>query len=203
MTKYDEIPYYFEFRDDNVFKSYVGSVELTGTYEKVKEGESSYLVVNADAGDFLSGQQASYEITGSRVLCNQVLSCSYGEGSAFSFNQVAKRDNPLELPENFVADESLLGDWIFTFYGYEYCVVAFNDNGSMTIGYPQNGVTYNGTYSIEDGKVNFTYYVNDYLVEQIEYAVDGDNLTFMNMSFVRKGSDAVTPDQANVSLSEN
>ena len=203
MTKYDDVPYYFEFRDDNVFKSYVGSVELTGTYEKVKKDDTSYLVVNADAGDFMNGQSATYEITGSRVLCNQVLSCSYGEGSTFSFNQVAKRDDPLALPEEFTADEALLGDWVFSFYGYEYCVVTFNDNGSMMINYPQNGVTYNGTYSIEDGKVNFTYYVTDYLVEQIEYTINGDNLTFMQMQFVRKGSDAATPDQANVALSEN
>jgi hypothetical protein len=203
MTKYDDVPYYFEFREDNVFKSYVGSVELTGTYEKVKDGDNNYLIVNADAGDFVSGQQATYEITGSRVLCDQVLSCSYGEGSSFSFTQVKQRENPLELPQDFKADEALLGEWVFTFYGYEYCSVNFNDDGSMQIGYPQNGVTYNGTYSIEDGKVNFTYYVNDYLVEQIEYTVDGDNLTFMQMNFVRRGTEAATADEATVAASKN
>ena len=187
---YDGITYYFEFKDDGVFKSYVGSVELTGTYEKSSDEEGNYLTVSADAGDFYANEKAAYEITGSRILGDQVLKISYGEGYEAEFTQSKGFESPLELPEGFAPDEQLTGSWCFSYYGYEYCVVTFNADGSMKIDYPLNGVAYNGTYTIENGSVNFTYYVGESIVQPIEYKVDGDVLTFMGMQFVRDGSNA-------------
>ena len=51
-------------------------------------------------------------------------------------------------------------------------------------------MTYNGTYTIDNGSINFTYYVGESIVQPIEYSVDGDVLTFMGMQFTRVGSDA-------------
>ena len=187
---YDGVTYYFEFKDDGVFKSYVGSVELTGTYEKQSDENGEYLVVSADAGDFYAGQKASYSITGSRILGNQELKIDYGEGKEATFTQSKGREELLELPVDFVADEKLVGSWSFKYYGYEYCVVTFSENGSMKIDYTMNGVAYNGTYTLENGNVVFTYYVGESIAQPIEYTVNGDVLTFMDMQFTRVGSDA-------------
>ena len=193
---YDGTTYYFEFKDNNVFKAYVGSVELTSTYQNADYEGKNYLMVGADAGDFYSNQAAKYTITGSRILNNQELTISYDDSdeNTFTFTQVAGREDPLTLPEGFEPDEELLGSWSFTYYGYDYCTVTFNDDGSMKIDYTQNGVTYNGTYTIQDGNVNFTYYVQDYIAQPIEYQVDGDKLIFMEMEFTRV-TDEATPDE--------
>ena len=191
---YDGTTYYFEFKDDNVFKAYVGSVELTSTYQNMDYEGENYLMVNANAGDFYSNQPAIYTITGSRILNNQELTITY-DGTAensFTFKQVSGRENPLTLPKDFVADEELLGTWTFQFYGYDYCTVTFNDDGSLKIDYTQNGITYYGTYTIQDGNVNFTYYVTDYIAQSIEYKIEGDKLNFMDMKFTR------VPDEATV-----
>ena len=67
----------------------------------------------------------------------------------------------------------------------------------MTLEQVQDGVKYNGIYTIEDSTVNFTYYVADNQVTQLDYKVDGDSLTFMGYNFVREGSALAeaTPDQ--------
>ena len=193
---YDGTTYYFEFRDNNVFKAYVGSVELTSAYQNRDYEGENYLIVSADAGDFYSNQAAKYTITGSRILNNQELTISYDESdeNTFTFTQTAGRENPLTLPEGFEPDEDLLGSWSFSYYGYEYCIVTFNADGSMKIDYTQNGVTYNGTYTIQDGSVNFTYYVQDYIAQPIEYKVEGNKLIFMEMEFTRV-TDEATPDE--------
>ena len=194
---YDGVTYYFEFQEGGVFKAYVGSVELTSTYEKVTDNDKNYIIVNADAGDFYSGKQASYEITGSRILNNQEFKLSYeDDDKSFSLTQAKERVTPLELPAEFTPDEKLSDTWVFTYYGYEYCTVIFGEDGSMSISYPQNGITYNGTYTVEEGKVNFTYYIDDYIVQPIEYTIDGDTLTFMDMPFVRASSLATANEAA-------
>ena len=192
---YDDITYYYEFENDGTFKAYVGSVELTSTFEKQKADDKNYIVINADAGDFYSGQTAEYEITGSRILKNQVFNFSYGEDQTFTLTQVNGREDPLDLPDGFEADEAILGEWVFNYYGYEYCKVNFNDDGTMRIEYTQNGIAYNGTYTIEDGNVNFTYFVDQSIVQPIPYSIDGETLTFMEMPFTRPGAGS-TADEA-------
>lgn len=196
-TELDGATYYFEFGKDNEFKAYVGSVEVTSTYEKSKTDEGNYLTIGTNVANFYSGTQATYEISGSRLLGNQTLDYSYGEGYDFSLKQSGRKDISLELPENFVPDEELLGEWNFRYYGYDIYKVTFNDDGSMVLEFVQDGIKYNGTYTIEDNNVNFTYYVSDSVAAPLEYSVDGDTLTFLGATFVRAGSEAdeATPDQ--------
>ena len=196
-TDYDGVTYYYEFREDGIFKTYVGSVELTGTFEKAVESSEHYMTVSVDSGDFYGGQQAKYEITGSRVLNNQEMHVTYEDGKDFTLTQAKEKIGPLELPSDFTPDEALVDTWKFSYLGYEYCTVIFNEDGSMSISYPQNGVTYNGTYTIEDGNVNFTYYINENIVQPLAYSIDNDTLTFMDMPFVRASSLATANEAAN------
>ena len=196
MTTYDEVPYYFEFKDGGVVKAHVGSIEITGDYEKFNNDGESSIIVNAEVGEFYSGSTATYSITGSRILNNQEFNIKYSDDNQFTLTQTSGWQYPLELPSEFVPDEKLFGEWVFTYYGYEYCRVTFNSDGSMKIDYSQNGVAYNGVYTVEDGKVNFTFYIGESVVQPIEYTVDGDVLNFMGMNFVRVGSKATVDEYA-------
>lgn len=191
---YDGATYYFEFDNSNTFKAYVGSVEITSTFEKTKSEGVNQLTVNADVADFYAGIASSYEITGSRILHNQVMTISYGEDYQFTFTQAGKREDVLELPEEFTPNEELLGTWEFTYYGYPIYHVTFNDDGSMKLEFVQDGITYNGIYTVEDGIINFTHYVADSVVSPLEYEIKGDSLTFLGVEFHRYTGEA-TPDQ--------
>ena len=189
--------YYYEFNNDNTFKAYVGSVEIDSTYQKTKSEGVNTLTVGVNIGNFYAGSPATYEISGSRLFGNQTMQCSYGEGSEFSLYQANRKEYKLELPEDFTPDEDLLGTWIFQYFGYDIYKVTFNDDGTIKLQFIQDGITYNGTYTIEDGKINFTYYVASDKATQLEYSVDGDKLNFLGASFVREGSEAAntTADQ--------
>lgn len=189
--------YYFEFNPDNTFKAYVGSVEITSTYDKTKsEEEGNTLTVNTTVCNFYGGAPATYEISGSRILGNQTLDFSYGEGYDFSLTQASRKKVDLELPTDFVADEDLLGDWVFQYYGYDIYKVTFNDDGSMALEFVQDGIKYNGTYTIDDGNINFTYYVSDSVAAPLEYSISGDTLNFLGATFVRPESVATADESA-------
>ena len=126
------------------------------------------------------------------------MSCSYGEGYDFELNHASKNIVTLDLPENFTPDEELLGSWMFQYMGYDIYRVTFNEDGSMVLEFVQDGIKYNGIYTIDGTSLNFTYCVNENVVVPIEYSIsDHDNLTFMGYNFVREGSEAAqaTPDQ--------
>ena len=188
--------YYFEFGNNNVFKAYVGSVEIESTYQKAKTDSGNTLTIGTNVCNFYSGYPATYEITGSRILGNQTLNYSYGEGADYTLVQASRKAVDLELPENFEADPELLGTWVFQYFGYDVYKVTFNDNGTIKLQFLQDGITYNGTYTLEDnGVMNFTYYVSDNVATQLDYSVNGDTLNFLGATFVREGSNA-TVDQA-------
>ncbi|WP_407383255.1 DUF5640 domain-containing protein [Ruminococcus sp.] len=193
----DGATYYYEFKNDGTFDAYVGSVEIHTTYQKSKTAEGNTLTVGATIGDFYSGAPATYEITGSRLLGNQTLTCKYNEEYQFTVKQSAKKDVDLELPKDFTPDENLLGTWLFKYMNYDIYKATFNKDGSMTLEFVQDGIKYNGTYTLSDGKINFTYYVAENFSTPLEYSVDGDTLNFMGYTFVREGSAAAeaTPDQ--------
>ena len=193
--EFNDATYYFEFKEDGTFKAYVGSVELTSEYEKINTDGETSVKIKANIVSFYGDETATYTITGSRILNNQEMTVTYDEDRTFTMTQVKEIPNPLELPSEFTADEDLVGKWICNYMGYEYCVAEFREDGTLAISYPLNGVTYNGTYTLEGENVNFTYYIYDYVVEPIPYSLDGDALTFMKMDFVKEGTES-TSDEA-------
>ncbi len=197
-TEVDGATYYFEFKNNNVFKAYVGSVEIDSTYQKTKSDSGNTLTVGTNVGNFYSGSPATYKITGSRILGNQVMEYSYGEGYDFSVKQASRKEVNLDLPKDFVPDNDIIGTWVFRYYGYDIYKVTFNDNGSMKLQMIQDGITYNGTYTIDGDNINFTYYVSDSVAAPLQYSVNGDTLTFLGATFVREGSEATVDQQLQV-----
>lgn len=193
----EDLTYYYEFKTDGTFKAYLGSIEIDGSFQKMNSEEDKTITVDKNIGHFYQSMPVNYSISGSRLFGNQEMNCSYSEQYEFTLKQSKREKNIMDLPEDFTADEELLGTWIFKFMGTDIYRVTFNDNGSMTMEFIQDGIKYNGIYTLEDGKLNFTYYVNEAITTPLDYTVDGDYLTFLGYKFVREGSDAekATSDQ--------
>lgn len=216
-TEIDGITYYIDFNNDNTFNAYVGSIEIDGTYSKDKnqpkqdltgsgatfdESETvDTLTVNYQIAYFYPGYPAEYKITGSRILGNQVLHGSYGEGYDFTLEQAKRQKPDLQVPEDFQADKDLVGSWIFTYEGQEIYKMTINEDGTMNIKKFQEGTTYNGTYTVSDGQINFTYFVTESTAVPLDYSLNGDILTCMGVNFAREGSGA-TPDQPFAEMEE-
>lgn len=196
--------YYYEFKNDGSFKAYVGTIEVTNSYQKNKSEEGNTLTVGTTIGSFYQSAPADYTISGSRLFGNQEMTCTYSEDYEFTLKQAKRENGTLDLPDNFTPDENLVGSWVFKYMGYDIYKVTFNKDGSMVLEFVQDGLKYNGIYTLEDGTVNFTYISNESVTVPVEYSVDGDELSFLGYNFVREGSEAAnaTSDQQLVAPEE-
>ncbi len=197
-SEQDGATYYYEFKNDGTFQANIGSIEINSTYQKTKSADGNTITVGTNFGSFYANAPATYTISGSRLFGGQTMNGSYGEGYDFTLTQATKKIMMPDLPENFEANEDLVGTWIFKYMGYDIYKVTFGDKGSMILEFVQDGIKYNGTYTFDDSTINFTYCVAENVAVPVDYAiVDKDNLTFMGYNFVREGSAAAeaTPDQ--------
>lgn len=201
----NDVTYYYEFKSDGTFTGYLGSIEMNGSFQKTNDESGKTITLDKSFGSFYQGAPATYSIKGSRLFGNQEMSCSYSDEYEFTLKQSKREKKLLDLPEDFTADESLVGSWIFKYMNYDIYKVTFNKDGSMVLEFLQDGVKYNGIYTIDGSTINFTYYVTDSTVVPIDYAIDGDYLTFMGYQFVREGSDAekATSDQMMIPQANN
>lgn len=201
----NEVTYYYEFKSDGTFTGYLGSIEMNGSFQKTNDENGKTITLDKSFGSFYQGAPATYSIKGSRLFGNQEMSCSYSDEYEFTLKQSKREKKLLDLPEDFTADESLVGSWIFKYMNYDIYKVTFNKDGSMVLEFLQDGVKYNGIYTIDGSTINFTYYVTDSTVVPIDYAIDGDYLTFMGYQFVREGSEAekATSDQMMIPQANN
>ena len=193
----NDTTFYYEFKSNGTFIGYLGSIEITGSFQKTNSEEGKTITVDKSCGNFYQGMPATYTISGSRLLGNQTMTCSYGEDMEFTLNQGKREKKTLDLPEDFTPEESLIGTWIFKYMNYDLYKVTFNNDGSVVLEFLQEGIKYNGIYTLDGSVINFTYYDTESRVVPIEYSVDGDYLTFMGYPFVREGSAAeqATSDQ--------
>ena len=190
--------YYYEFKNDGSFKANVGSIEINSTYQKEKTEEGNTITVGINFGNFYANAPATYTISGSRILGSQTLDASYGEGYDFSLKQDSKKIYMPDVPEDFTADEKIIGSWLFKYMGYDIYKATFDNKGYMTLEFVQDGIKYNGVYTVDNSSINFTYCFTENIAVPIEYSVtDEDTMTFMGYTFVREGSAAAeaTPDQ--------
>lgn len=202
------ITYYLDFNTDNTFKAHIGSIEVDGTYHKSKNQPKQDLTgatvdetqkvdtisLDFQIAYFVPGYAAEYEITGSRILGNQVFHGTYGQGLEFTMQQAKWQKPEIEKPADLQIDEDLVGTWVFNYSGEDIYKLTFDKDGNMSFTKFQEGTTYNGTYTISNGQINFTYVVADSTVVPLDYSLSGDILSCLNVNFVREGSGA-TPDQ--------
>lgn len=185
----DNVTYYYEFKSDGTFTGYLGSIEMNGSFQKTKAEGNNTVTVDKTFGSFYQNMPATYSIKGSKLFGNQEMTCTYSEDYEFTLKQGKREKKLLDLPQDFTADEELVGTWIFKYMNYDIYKVTFNKDGSMLLEFIQDGIKYNGIYTIDGSTINFTYYVTDSTVVPIDYKVDGDAMTFMGYQFVREGSE--------------
>lgn len=185
----DNVTYYYEFKSDGTFTGYLGSIEMNGSFQKAKAEGNNTVTVDKTFGSFYQNMPATYSIKGSKLFGNQEMTCTYSEDYEFTLKQGKREKKLLDLPQDFTADEDLVGTWIFKYMNYDIYKVTFNKDGSMLLEFIQDGIKYNGIYTIDGSTINFTYYVTDSTVVPIDYKVDGDTMTFMGYQFVREGSE--------------
>ena len=198
---------YLEFKSDGTYTGYFGSVELIGSFQRTKDDEGkNSIAIDQNFGNFIQGMPATYTITGSKILGNQKMTCSYGEDREFTMTQAKRDKSPLELPEDFTPDDNLTGSWVVKYMNYDVIKATFNKDGSMVLEMNQGAtVKYNGIYTIDGSTINFTYYLTDSTVVPLNYTIDGDYMNFMGYNFVRVGSDAEksTADQQSLTAQAN
>lgn len=185
----DNVTYFYELKSDGTFTGYLGSIEMKGSFQKAKAEGKNTITVDKTFGSFYQNMPATYSVKGSKLFGNQEMTCTYSEDYEFTLKQGKREKKLLDLPQDFSADEELVGTWIFKYMNYDIYKVTFNKDGSMILEFIQDGIKYNGIYTIEGSTINFTYYVTDSTVVPIDYKVDGDTLTFMGYQFVREGSE--------------
>ena len=195
------VTYYYEFGEDGTMTTTVGSIEIMSSFQEYTYADGSKcMVFYYPIQEFQYGYEARYSITGSRLMHNQEITFTYANGEFFTLREVTEKEDPLELPSEFTPDEKLLGEWHSTFYDVDQYLF-INDDGTMQMklesgeGLNKYVQIVKGTYTIENGSVNFTRYIAKPDVLLLDYSVDGDHLYIAKTDFYRVGGTA-TPDEA-------
>ena len=212
----DNINWYFEFKDNNVFKAYVGSFEITANYSKDKsEGNPATLMVSSDMpytqsiGCIFFGNDIHYTVKGSRLFGNQEMIITYPadpEGQEFVLTQVKELEPDLELPEDFTGDDALTGEWVNVYSSDQMKqTIVFNSDGSMELSeiYDYSGGNYSEfcrhcTYTVmkDESAINITWRAEDTVVHHSEYSIEDGILMLDGAAYYRAGNHPATPDQA-------
>ena len=218
----DGIDYYYEFKDDDAFKAYFGSFEVTASYAKFKDDPAEKMMVVSDPamkmqyiGCFMLGEEIHYSITGVRLGDGQEMEIKYPTDETAEnilLKQSGKWECPIELPEDFSEDEALTGEWI-NVYSSDNAkqTLEFNDDGSMTLA---------ETYTFTDGKyteirrycsytveksadqksktdeINITWIGKEPVVHHTEYEIIDGVLCLDGSYFYRADNNPATPDQS-------
>ena len=209
----EDADWYFEFEDDNIFKAYFGSFELSGNYLKDKSDPqvnrltiSDASMFGQDIGCLYLGTEIDYTISGNRVAGDQKMTLTYPmdtTGQEFELTQTDKREYPLQLPDDFTEDENLTGEWVnvFSTDSAKQSYI-FNDDGSMSlvIRYAFSGDNFfeicrNCTYTVDKNEINITWITNDPVVHHTEYSIKDGMLEIDGAYFYRAGNNPATPDQ--------
>ncbi len=193
--------YYYEFDKNNEFRAYVGSVEIKGNYSKSNDKEAGKIInVGIPAGVFRMMENTQYEITGSRIFNNQEFKIKYSDGTEFTLKQSKLEKPTIELPEGFVPDSKLIGEWVTNDMGSEVYHVNFGDDGLMSYGVVNNtmnySINYYGSYTIDGETINFTHYTSTKgVAAPLEYYLVDDNTLFFMGQFFVKAESLATADQ--------
>ena len=189
----DDFNYHYTFDREGKVTMTLGSIEFVGQYATVPSEDVMKANINLYYGEI--GGELEYDVTGSKILNNQVLTFSSGEStkqlkqsSKINFNEI------LSVPEDHKVDENLIGEWDYTFedYNVNYKFV-FKKDGTMQIN-QYDSVIYNCAYSAENNNIKCTFITTEETTQDIEYSCDGTVLEIMGLRCTRAG--ASTADQA-------
>ena len=189
-TGSDEFEYHYSFDKSGKVTMTLGTIEFAGEYSTTKTDEGMNTTINLYYGEI--GGDLSYTVSGSKILGNQVLTLKGGETDKV-LTQTGKLNfkEILPVPEDHKVDESLIGEWEYTFEDYQVTYkFIFNNDGTMQIN-QNDSVIYNCVYSAESGKITCKFVTTEETEQEIEYSCDGTTLNIMGLTCSRAGQSTV------------
>ncbi len=180
---------YIIFTQDGKLRVANGTVVIDADIQYGVDGLGNHSAYTE--GKYLYGQW-TYTIE------NGVLTITYPDESVETF-KYATDYKPITLvaKEDFVSDETLLGEWSNDLYDDEY---VFTEDGYAVFSQEyDDGVNVfdteiKYTYTVSDGTLTLYYfdnYENEEKVDTMEYSIDGDKLLIDGNDYYRDGSDAI------------
>lgn len=166
---------YLVLDDNNQAYMTFGSVRYLGTYETSEDDEGNKLLT-VDIPSVLQ-TDFIYEFVNKNTISLQM----ENDTDSYTYKKVDLPDATLDTLEGYTVDQNLLGSWLDTRYGIEY---DFSEDGRMYIN--EGGLLEaDCVYTVEDGVIHVEYYSGDTRTMDMEYSVNGDELTIGVMSFIK------------------
>lgn len=165
------------FDDDNEAYMSYGNIKYLGTYDtSVDDDGNKILSVDipyAVQADFI------YNFTDENTITLQM----EGDSNVYTYKNVEIPDSALEVPEDYKIDENLYGTWLepqynITYTFYEGNRMCLNEGGLI-----EADCIYN--VNVEDGVIHIEYFAGSTYTTDMEYSLEGNNLTIENMSFIK------------------
>lgn len=181
---------YYIFNKDGTMEMVIGTIRQKCTYEISynEEGVMSLFMYLEGANTFTYECEISGNMFSGRKL---VLKDSYYQ-QTMELKSGKYKEPEIEHDKDFVANEELLGKWVYD-DGYYTFTFEFNEDGSAK--YTEYGiVTATGYYTYTDNTFTFNYYANEPAQMERGYEiVNGDLIVDGVMQFVKETDS--TPDE--------
>ena len=163
---------YLVLTDDNVAYMTLGTMRYMGIYSTSFDDDGQK-ILTVDIPYALQSNFV-YELQGD--IMTLVME---GDTTEQTFKNVELPDYTLTVPEDYVRDDNLLGKWKDYTYDIEY---TFRADGTMLIS-EAGVVEADCIYNIVDGTIHVEYLAGEVYSMDMEYTVDGNNLTIGVMNF--------------------
>lgn len=163
---------YLVLTDDNVAYMTLGTMRYMGIYSTSFDDDGQK-ILTVDIPYALQSNFV-YELQGD--IMTLVME---GDTTEYTFKNVELPDYTLTVPEDYVRDDNLLGKWKDYTYDIEY---TFRADGTMLIS-EAGVVEADCIYNIVDGTIHVEYLAGEVYSMDMEYTVDGNNLTIGVMNF--------------------
>lgn len=163
---------YLVLADDNVAYMSLGTMRYMGVYSTSFDDDGQR-ILTIDIPYALQSSYA-YELHGDIMTLT-----IEGDTTEYTFKNTELPDYTLAVPEDYVRDGNLLGKWKDYTYGIEY---TFRADGTMLIN-EAGVVEADCTYNIVDGTIHVEYLAGEVYSMDMEYTVNGNDLTIGVMKF--------------------
>lgn len=166
------------FKDEGKVSLIIDSLQIDGTYE-IKGNNTVHVDLQVNSQGVMKGDY-TYIINSSLIGKTLDLKDSTGKNTQYKqYQKESKKSDP-----NLKLDEKLFGTWVDNERNSEY---EFKNDGIITIKSKNLMITLK--YSISEGKICFFQDVGaNAQARDLEYKIDGDNLTLGELNLVRKSA---------------
>jgi len=164
------------FNSDNTVSLVMDSLQIDGKYE-LKENNTIYVDIEVNSQGVMKG---NYTYIINSGFIGKTLDLKDSTGKTTQYKQYQKEEKKSD--PNLKLDEKLFGTWVDKERSSEY---EFKSDGTVTI--KNKNLTMVLKYNLSDGKISFLQNLGESSqASDLQYNIDGDNLTLGELKLVRK-----------------